>query len=105
MQIFRSPVEVLPAIKLNDDCGFQPNKITNVDADRMLPSKLEVVQLAATQTTPEPSFGIGEITAQLAREMKSSREMIMHIRSKYDAYSTFACVSHDPSALRAPPHA
>lgn len=48
MQIFRSPVEVLPAIKLNDDCGFQPNKITNVDADRMLPSKLEVVQLAAT---------------------------------------------------------
>ena len=48
MQIFRSPGEVLPAIKLNDDCGFQANKITNVDADRMLPSKLEVVQLAAT---------------------------------------------------------
>jgi len=48
MQIFRSPVEVLPAIKLNDDCCFQANEITNVDADRMLPSKLEAVQLAAT---------------------------------------------------------
>ena len=48
MQNFRSPVEVLPAIKLNDDCGFQANEITNVDADRMLPSKLEAVQLAAT---------------------------------------------------------
>jgi hypothetical protein len=53
MQIFRSPVEVLPAIKLNDDCCFQANET----------------------------------------------------RRKYDEYSTFACVSHDPSALRAPPHA
>jgi hypothetical protein len=31
--------------------------------------KLEAVQRAATKTTPELSFGIGEVTAQLAREM------------------------------------
>jgi hypothetical protein len=48
MQIFRSSVEVLPAIKLNDDRGLQANEITNVDADRMLPSELEAAQLAAT---------------------------------------------------------
>ena len=42
------PVEVLPAIKLNDDCGFQANEVTNIDADRMLPSELEAAQLAAT---------------------------------------------------------
>ena len=35
VQIFRSPVEVLAAIKLNDDCGFETNEITNIDADRM----------------------------------------------------------------------
>ena len=69
MQIFRSSVEVLPAIKLNDDRGFQANEITNVDADRMLPSELEAAQLAATLTTPEPSFGFSKVTAQLAREM------------------------------------
>jgi hypothetical protein len=48
MQIFRSPVEVLATIKLNDDCGFKANEITNVDANRMLPSELEALQLAAT---------------------------------------------------------
>ena len=40
--------EVLAAIKLNDDCGFKANEITTVDANRMLPSELEAVQLAAT---------------------------------------------------------
>ncbi len=48
MQIFRSPVEVLHAIKLNDDRRFEANEITNVYADRMLPSELEAAQLAAT---------------------------------------------------------
>ena len=48
MQIFRSPVEVLPAVKLNDDRSFQANEITNIDADRMLPSELEAAQLATT---------------------------------------------------------
>ena len=41
MQIFRSPVEVLHAIKLNDDRRFEANEITNVYADRMLPSELK----------------------------------------------------------------
>ena len=48
MQVFRSPIEVLTTIKLNDDCGFKANEITNVNANRMLPSELEAVQLAAT---------------------------------------------------------
>jgi hypothetical protein len=48
MQILRSPVEVITAIKLDNDCGSQANEIANVDADGMLSSELEAVQLAAT---------------------------------------------------------
>jgi len=72
MQILWRPVEMLAAVQLDDNGGFQANEIADVGADLMLPSEFETVQLTAAQSTPEKAFSLRRIPAQVAGEVDHS---------------------------------
>ena len=56
MQVLRGLIEMLAAIELDDDTGFETNETTDIDADRMLPPELIAIQLSSTQAIPKTSL-------------------------------------------------
>jgi hypothetical protein len=52
---------MLTTVKLNDDCRFGTNEVTDVGTDHVLASELEACQLATAQATPEKAFGVRQV--------------------------------------------
>jgi hypothetical protein len=69
MQVVGCLVEVLTAVQLDDERGLEADEITDIDAERMLSSEFEAIQLSATQATPEKALSLRLIRAQLAGEV------------------------------------
>lgn len=67
---------MLPAVDFDDEPAFEADEIDHVAAQRMLAPELAAVELAQTQMTPEPAFGIGGIAAQPARDLRAADEGI-----------------------------
>jgi hypothetical protein len=69
MQIVGRLVEVLTAVQLDNYRGLEADEIANIDAERMLSSEFEAIQLSVTQATPEKALSLRLIRAQLAGEV------------------------------------
>jgi hypothetical protein len=69
--IFRSPFWKAVAATIEFDCKLclRAVEIEEVNAAGILPTKLELVEAAMTQQTPQAFFGIGGICSELAREV------------------------------------
>jgi hypothetical protein len=72
--VVRHSIDMLASVQFDDDGSLDADEVTNVETDLMLPTKLEPAQLAAAQTTPEPTFGVGRILSEVA-------DMAKHVRS------------------------
>jgi hypothetical protein len=72
MQIVWRLIEMLAAVQLDDNGGFQANEIADIRVDPMLPSEFETAQLTAAQSTPEKAFSLRRIPAQVAGEVDHS---------------------------------
>src|SRR5215472_7473909 len=57
---------MLPAIDLDDQSRLMANKVGNEPADRHLPAKPIIFGLPRPQHLPEPLFGFGHVTAEIA---------------------------------------
>ena len=69
MHVVRRLVEVLTAVQLDNYRGLEADEIANKDAEWMLSSELEAIQLSAAQAAPEKALSRRLIRAQLASEV------------------------------------
>jgi hypothetical protein len=60
---------VSAAIEFDGDAGLYTEEVQEVDAARVLATKLEIVEAPVAQQTPEASFGVSGFLAQLAGEV------------------------------------
>jgi hypothetical protein len=60
-------VDVLTAIRLDDDQILRTGEVNDERSDRELPATLVAFQSAAPQSCPEPPLGVSGISAESAR--------------------------------------
>src|SRR5882762_3760622 len=92
---------MLASVQFDNDQGFYTGKITNVDAYRMLPAKLEPGELSSAQMTPKQAFGVGWTLAKSAREAKHLRIGSHSLGISTAKYNRSDHVVLTPPALRA----
>ena len=64
------PFDVLASAEFDNDKGLKTRKVANVRADRMLSTKFEAGQLAATQVSPKQVLCSGWVLAEGSRKSK-----------------------------------
>jgi hypothetical protein len=62
-------VRVLTTIDFDHQATLETDEIDNVSTNRMLPPKARAVDAAATQCSPQPTFRIAHIVAQVPRAL------------------------------------
>src|SRR5882762_1081633 len=87
---------MLASVQFDNDQGFYTGKITNVDAYRMLPAKLEPGELSSAQMTPKQAFGVGWTLAKRARS-EASAHWVTFIEHKYGEIQPLRACALDPS--------
>src|SRR5258708_32127129 len=92
---------MLASVQFDNDQGFYTGKITNVDAYRMLPAKLEPGELSPAQMPPKQTFGVGWTLAKSAREAKHLRNGSHSLGISAAKYNLCDHVVLTPPALRA----
>ena len=65
-------VGVLAAVEFDSDPRGATGEIDHEVADRVLPDELYAAELAGAQVRPKPSFRVGHIVSQLARDAGQS---------------------------------
>jgi hypothetical protein len=57
---------MLPAIELNHELSLRATKVDDESPYRMLTTKLDAVQMAIAQVSPQDAFGVGLTTAKIS---------------------------------------
>jgi hypothetical protein len=63
-------VEMLAAIKLDYEPAFDTNEIDDIRANRMLAAETMATKIVSSQEIPDALLGIGQVSAQLPREVR-----------------------------------
>jgi hypothetical protein len=69
MKVLRSLIEMLTSIQLNDDLGFDTDKVADIDTNWVLSPELVAVPLPSPQMTPKATFSLSLVLSQLASEV------------------------------------
>ena len=69
MEILRGPLEMLTSIQFDDDF-CDADEVADVEADWVLPPELVAIELPSTQMTPQATFSLRLVLAQLAGEVE-----------------------------------
>ena len=70
-------IDMLAAVQLDDQGGFNAGKIANVETYAMLPPELGASEPTATQVSPEMALSVGRISSQVAGVTKHQRMLII----------------------------
>lgn len=64
--IVRYLVDMLTSVQFHDDGSLDAGEVANVEADLMLPAKLEPAHLAVAEMAPQATFGVGRVPSEVA---------------------------------------
>jgi len=64
--IVRYLVNMLASVQLHDDGSLDAGEVANVEADLMLPAKLEPAHLTAAEMAPQATLGVGRVPSEIA---------------------------------------
>jgi len=98
MRVVGRSLDMLAAVKFDNETCFKTGKIGDVAADTMLPTKLESSQLAPTQVLPKQVLGFGWIAAKCSHTVQHRGTGASFVgESAMLSQLERALLTHDPS--------